>query len=210
MPALPARAGIPVDSNANAEAYIERRPIMQLRHPVQTLAGAITNAIESELVGLESHFADDLLTSQSGHLTVRPRIEDCGLVVFTQVWQAADLGFVRGADPGGVEAETVVITGPAGDACVYVGMQLLYHVAHPNRRFFLDVAAQCMRAKAHCGRYEGRDNEDEEAFDYEVAGTVARACTAIRLMHQPDAERVARMLRDCAERVEAAGRGVVP
>ena len=36
-----------------------------------------------------------------------------------------------------VEAETVIVTGPAGDACVYVSTQLLYRIERSNRRFFL-------------------------------------------------------------------------
>jgi len=85
--------------------------------------------------------------------------------MFTQAWRCGELGFERSPESEIVESETVVVTGPAGDACVYVAMQLLYHVARPNRRFFLDVAAQCLRAKAQCGEYDGRDTEDQEAFD---------------------------------------------
>jgi hypothetical protein len=175
---------------------------MALRHPVQNLAWGLTQAVGQDLAGIESPLANQLLRSVAGPIKVRPRVEDCAVVMFTQAWRYSDLGFER-SHASSIEAETVVITGPCGDACVYVSMQLLYHVDHPNRRFFLDVAAQCLRAKTLCNQYEGRDTEDEEAFDYEVAGALARASSAIRMMHgSQDAQRIARMLRECAERVE--------
>jgi hypothetical protein len=176
---------------------------MEFKHPVQSLTWALIRALEHDLAGVDSSFVDDLIRSEGGHITVRPRLEECVVVLFTQVWQRADLGFTRDRETDCIEAETVVITGPAGDACVYASTQLLYRVARPNRRFFLDVAAQCMCGKGTCGRYEGRDSEDEEAFDYEVAGALARVCGALHMMHGSDAGRVARMLRRCIEQVEA-------
>jgi hypothetical protein len=178
---------------------------MDMRHPVRSLTWAVMRAIEQDLAGIDSPAANDLLNAEAGRITVRPRIADCSVVMFTQVWRGSDLGFERGGDRECVDAETVVITGPAGDACVYVSTQLLYRVGQPNRRFFLDVAAQCMRGKEERWLYEGRDSEDEEAFDYEVAGALARVCGAVRMMEGQDAGRVAKMLRDCIEHVEAVG-----
>jgi len=163
-------------------------------------------AIEHDLTGVDSPIVNDLLRSEAGRITIRPRIEECSIVLFTQVWRREELGFTRDRETDCIEAETVVITGPAGDACVYVSTQLLYHVVRPSRRFFIDVAAQCMRGKGECIQYEGRDSEDEEAFDFEVAGALARVSAAVRMMQGKDAERVAKVLRDCAERVEATGR----
>ena len=177
---------------------------MDFRHPIQSLTWAIIRAIDQDLAGVDSPLVNDLLRSEAGHITVRPRIEECSVVLFTQVWRRAELGFTRDRDTDCIGAETVVITGPAGDACVYVSTQLLFHVSRPNRRFFLDVAAQCMRGKGECGRYEGRDSEDEEAFDYEVAGALARVRGALHMMRGQDVERVSRMLRRCVEQVEAA------
>jgi hypothetical protein len=180
---------------------------MDMRHPVRSLTWAVMRAIEQDLAGIDSPAANDLLNAEAGRITVRPRIADCSVVMFTQVWRGSDLGFERGGDRECVDAETVVITGPAGDACVYVSTQLLYRVGQPNRRFFLDVAAQCMRGKRERCIYEGRDSEDQEAFDYEVAGALARVCGAVRMMEGQDACRVARMLRNCIEHVEAVGQG---
>lgn len=182
---------------------------MDMRHPVRSLTWAVMRATEQDLAGVDSPTANDLLNAEADRIPVRPRIEDCSVVMFTQVWRGSDLGFERGGDMGCVDAETVVITGPAGDACVYVSTQLLYRVGQPNRRFFLDVAAQCMRGKRERCVYEGRDSEDQEAFDYEVAGALARVCGAVRMMEGQDAGRVARMLRNCIEHVEAVGQGAV-
>lgn len=183
---------------------------MDMRHPVRSLTWAVMRAIEQDLAGIDSPAANDLLNAEAGRITVRPRIEDCSVVMFTQVWRGSDLGFEHGGDRECVDAETVVITGPAGDACVYVSTQLLYRVGQPNRRFFLDVAAQCMRGKRERCVYEGRDSKDQEAFDYEVAGALARVCGAVRMMEGQDAGRVARMLRDCIEHVEAVGQASAP
>ena len=148
---------------------------MDLRHPVRSLTWAMIRALEHDLKGVESPVANDLLTTQSpGSIEARPVEKDCSVVMFTQTWSVDDLGFTRQqSDRSAIDAETVVITGPCGDACVYVSTQLLYHVTAPNRRFFLDLAAQHMRAKAEASVYEGRDSSDEEAFDYEVAGALA-------------------------------------
>lgn len=181
---------------------------MDFRHPVRSLTWAMIRALEQDLSGIDSPVASNLLTAQSSvPIQARPLEKDCSVVMFTQVWSVDDLGFARQpSDPVAIEAETVVITGPCGDACVYVSTQLLYHVASPNRRFFLDLAAQHMRGKAEASLYEGRDSSDEEAFDYEVAGALARLCGAVRHLGGGDAERVIRRLRDCVEEVEQAGR----
>jgi hypothetical protein len=173
---------------------------MDLRHPVQSLTWALMRALERDLNGVESPVATALLTTQSGKpLTTRPTEKDCSVVLFTQCWSPQALGFERSDGGAYVDAETIVITGPCGDACVYVSTQLLYHVEAPNRRFFLDVAAQQMRGKADVARYEGRDSVDEEAFDYEVAGALARVLAVTSRLDGAEAERVARRLADCAD-----------
>jgi hypothetical protein len=181
---------------------------MDLRHPVQSLNWALIRALERDLEGVESPVANDLLTTQASEtIKVRPVEKDCSVVMFTQTWSVGALGLTRQqSDRSSIDAETVVITGPCGDACVYVSTQLLYHVVSPNRRFFLDLAAQHMRAKAEASVYEGRDSSDEEAFDYEVAGALARVCGAVRHMGRCDADRVIRKLRDCVAEFEQASR----
>jgi hypothetical protein len=183
---------------------------MELRHPVRSLAWAVMRAVDQDLAGVDSPTVNELQTTEKGHVTVRPRIEECSVVMFTQAWRRGDLGFGRDGDRDCTEAETVVITGPAGDACVYVATRLLYRIGSPNRRFFLDVAAQCMRGKWGSDIYDGRDSEDQEALDYEVAGALARVCGALRMMQGKDAGRVARMLRECIEHVEAAAQAALP
>lgn len=177
---------------------------MDMRQPVQSLTWALMRALEKDLAGSASPLVNELLRAEAGPITVRPRVEDCSVVMFTQVWRAGDLGWERGDVDERIQAETVVITGPAGDACVYVSTQLLYRVGRPNRRFFLDVAGQRMRARREQNVYEGRDSADQEAFDYEVAGALARIRGAVGRMDAPDAARVARALRACVSEVEAA------
>ena len=178
---------------------------MDLRHPVQSLTWALMRALERDLNGVESRAANDLLTMQDRQpSTTRPAEKDCSVVLFTQSWSPQALGFERGGSDVHVKAETVVITGPCGDACVYVSTQLLYHVEAPNRRFFLDVAAQQMRGKDDAARYEGRDSVDEEAFDYEVAGALARVRGAVRYLGHADAQRVAKRLQDCVAELAGA------
>ena len=177
---------------------------MDMRHPVWSLSWALTRAVEQDLAGVDSPIVNDLLRVEAGPITIRPRVGDCSVVMFTQVWRAGDLGWQLGEVDERIDAETVVITGPAGDACVYVATQLLYRVAAPNRRFFLDVAGQCMRGCLERYQYEGRDSADQEAFDYEVAGALARISGALRHLDAPEACRVARALQDCAQEVQAA------
>jgi hypothetical protein len=177
---------------------------MDMRHPVRSLTWALTRALEQDLMGVESALANDLMRHELGHpITRRPTVVECSVVMFTQTWTAGDLGF---DDPRGhesIDAETVVVTGPSGDACVYASTQLLYKVGHPNRTFFLDVAGQRMRGKGDRGLYDGRDSADMEAFDYEAAGALARVCGAATGLDAEDAARVSRMLQAYVERLEA-------
>lgn len=177
--------------------------MVDLRHPVQTLQWALMQAVERDLDGMESPIANDLLRGSGSActpLTCRPRSDQCGVVMFEQTWHATDLGMDRGSRAGeDVEAETVIVTGPAGDACVYVAMQLLYHIKTPNRRFFLDVAAQQLRGKGTHALYEGRDTSDLEAFDFEAAAALARLRGALKHAQAGEGESVARVLHAFAD-----------
>lgn len=185
---------------------------MDMRNPVQSLTWALGCALERDLHGVESITATQLLALPAGKpLVARPKLHDCSVVLFTQCWTLEGLGFAQGDDPKReVMAETTIVTGPCGDACVYAGTQLLYHVDQPNRRFFLDVAAQNMRGPAHSVAYEGRDSADEEAFDYEVAGSLARVCAALKHLPAAEAHKVVQCLQACVEQVAAAAEGAGP
>ena len=180
---------------------------MDRTHSPRHLAWVMTRALEHDLDGVEACAETDVRATQPGtSIRVRPVGRDCSLVMFSQTWRAEELGLAPGPVPrAAIDVETVVITGPGGDACVYVAGQRLYHVASPNRRFFLDLAAQNMRPKAGAAVYEGRDSTDEEAFDYEVAGALARLRTALRHLGAADIERVAERLRLCVAELERAG-----
>jgi hypothetical protein len=159
---------------------------MNIRHPVRSVSHALQQAIDEDL--------DDVAF---GGALRRPRRDECSVVLFSQAWSARALG----RDGGSVDADTVVVTGPAGDACVYASTRLLYRVAHPNRRFFLDVAAQQMAATP--AAYDGRDEADLEAIDYEVSGALARLYGAAHGLEARAAAGVSRVLRDYAQRFEA-------
>ena len=180
---------------------------MDRTHSPRNLAWAMTRALKHDLDGVKACVETDVRATQLGtSISVRPVGRDCSLVMFSQTWRAEELGLAPGPVLwSAIDIETVVITGPGGDACVYVSGQLLYHVASPNRRFFLDLAAQNMRPKAGAAVYEGRDTTDEEAFDYEVAGALARLRAALRHLGGADIERVTARLRLCLAELERAG-----
>jgi hypothetical protein len=180
---------------------------MDFRHPVRTLEWAIMQAAERDLNGMPVDAVSQTLAASNGRpVLCRPSHAQCAVVLFEQSWKAADLGMSRGAMDETVLAETVIVTGPGGDACVYVSTQLLYHVDHPNRRFFLDAAAQQMRPKSALPMYEGRDSADLEALDFEAAAALARVRGAAMHIGAEDAARIARQLEQFASEVrEAAG-----
>ena len=168
---------------------------MDMRNPIRSLTWAVTKALEQDLGGVESRLADELLGGGKVEgLTARPRIEDCSVTLFTQAWTADELGFVDRGTQHCIETETVVITGPCGDACVYASTQLLYRITAPNRQFFLDVVSQRMRGKGASQVYEGRDSADLQAFDYEASAAVAKVCGAANRLTGEDAFRAARLL----------------
>lgn len=179
---------------------------MDLRHPVQTLEWALMRALDRDLAGRDSSPSNDPLSNgPNGQTSSRPSRNECNVVMFSQCWRGTDLGLHCGPSVGeNVDAETVIVTGPSGDACVYVATRLLYRIAQPNRRFFLDVAAQQMRPRSERDRYEGRDTEDEEAFDFEVAGTLARLREVVRHGAPGDGLRIARALVGAADEMRAA------
>ena len=163
------------------------------RDPVHALAHALHQAL-----------CHDLLTQQrQGQPPRRPRERDCSIVLFGQVWSAGALGIRDTAQTGCHELDTVVIVGPAQDACVYAGDHLVCHVVHPNRRFYLDVAAQFMVPAEDAGCYEGPDDSVTEAIDIELAAALARLQVQVKRLEPQRASLVARYLRRCAERFDS-------
>ena len=171
-------------------------------HPVRCLAEAFHLARRRDL-------SDAPGDARRNGQTRRPNAGDCSVAMFTQAWRPEELGWSSSIEfQSTLVAETIVIVGPCGDACVYVAGELLYHIESPNRRFFLDMAGQHMRRVGEAAAYDGRDTADEEAFDYEVAGSLARVLGAVRSTQGIDVERIARRLRELAAEVEQAGRTV--
>ena len=163
------------------------------RDPVHSLAHALHRALWHDL----------LEQRRPGKGACRPREEDCSIVLFGQVWSSRALGAGSAAAAVHGELDTIVIVGPAQDACVYAGNRLVCHVVHPNRRFFLDVAAQCMASAEDAACYEGRDDGVTEAVDIEFAAALARLHVQVKSLEPQRASLVARYLRRCAERFES-------
>jgi hypothetical protein len=171
---------------------------MNIRHPEQHLRHALASALASDLDGVDDTLPAD---GEASAPPRRPREDECNVVLFGQFWPAALLGVT--AQVRMVEADTVVVCGPAGDACVYAAGRLLYRVVHPNRRFFLDLSAQSMAQPAARAAYDGRDSADLEAVDYELEGALARLCGAARHLESDEALSAARVLREYVARFEA-------
>ena len=105
------------------------------------------------------------------------------------------------------QVHTVVITDADADsalgASVYFGAQLAYRIASPNRRFFLDVAAQCMAPLDQCGRYEGRDDAEIESADFGLEMDICRLHAQLKCSEPGRCQCVARLLHTFAKRFEA-------
>lgn len=170
------------------------------RDPIRSLSWALQRALTHDLLGVKIPPAGD---GQRRATRRRPHEHECDVVLFGQVWSGEALG-VRDDDASlRVEQDTIIVMGPAQDACVYVATQLLYHVIHPNRRFFLDVAAHGMAPKAEAGVYEGRDDPVTEAVDIELGAMLARLHAQVKFGEPQRAPLVASYLRRCAARFEA-------
>lgn len=174
---------------------------MNIRHPEQHLRLALASALATDLEAVDDALSLPPEGGAGAASSRRPREDECNVVLFGQFWPAALLGVQ--AQVRMVEADTVVVGGPAGDACVYAAGRLLYRVAHPNRRFFLDLSAQSMAQPAAQAAYEGRDSADLEAVDYELEGALARLCGAAQHLASGEALSAARVLREYVLRFEA-------
>lgn len=171
------------------------------RDPVRSLRCALQCALKHDLLGVD-------ITGDSGPRSTgrRPHEDECDVVLFVQSWCGEALGHANLEAERHFEQDTTVVVGPAQDACVYVGTELLYHVIHPNRRFFLDVAAHSMASKSEAGAYEGRDDPVTEAVDFEVGAMLARLHAQVKAGEPQRAPLVASYLHRCAERFEAPSR----
>jgi len=171
------------------------------RDPIRSLSWALQRALEHDLLSVDSPVASDLLGTQRS-IGRRPREDECDVVLFGQVWSGEALGYRKADAELHFEQDTTVVVGPAQDACVYVSTQLLYHVNHPNRRFFQDLTAHSMAAKADAGAYEGRDDPVTEAVDIEVGAMLARLHAQVTSAEPQRAPLVASFLHRCAARFE--------
>ena len=167
------------------------------RDPIRSITWALERALDHDLLAVDSPLANDLLRGERS-IGRRPRENECDVVLFGQVWTGEALGYGSCDAELRIEQDTTVIVGPETDACVYVSTQLLYHVLHPNRRFFQDVAAHSMAAKAEAGSYEGRDDPVTEAVDIEIGAVLARLHAQVKTGDSQRASLVACYLHRCA------------
>lgn len=131
-----------------------------------------------------------------GRAPVHPQV-----VMFPQCWRHDALP--QGNKPAScAELHTVVVMDADGGAHVYFGPQLAYRVTAPNRRFFLDVAAQCMVSRQECGRYEGVDDEEVQSLDYGLEMKICRWQAQIKSASPSQCQLAARLLHGYADRFE--------
>jgi hypothetical protein len=179
--------------------------VVNLHHPVQSLQASISDAIDTRLRGVPSDLATTLLgPSEDGSRTRRPKESECFVTMFAQSWRGADLEFRHGDLQQSIDGETVVVIGPMHDAAVYFVGQFAYHVASPNRQFFLDVAAHHMAARAGATRYDGRDDCQIESLPYDVEAAMARAQAVLEQADPAHARLISGLLRDLASRFDRA------
>lgn len=169
------------------------------RDPIRSLSSALQLARNRDLLGVDTRRDAD---KRRRNASRRPFEHECDVVLFGQVWSGNALGLQNADADLRFEQDTIVVVGPAQDACVYVSTELLYHVIRPNRRFFLDVAAHGMAPKSEAGAYEGRDDPVTEAVDIEVGMMLARLYAQVKTREPQRAPLVASYLHRCAERFE--------
>jgi hypothetical protein len=148
---------------------------VNLRNPLVSLAFAMTHATETGLNGVPSTEATSLLgATPQGPRRRRPLPGECDVVMFSQCWSDREVGFAHQVEGRVHDGQVVIVMGPQGDACVYFGPQHVYRVSQPNRRFFLDVAAQRLEGVQGARAYEGRDDEIVESVEYRVEMELSR------------------------------------
>jgi len=167
------------------------------RDPIRSLTSAVRQALRRDLASVDSKLAGDL-PSSNHDMRRRPHEDECDVVLFGQVWSGRAIGYTSADADRHFELDTTVVVGPAQDACVYVSTQLLYHVEHPNRHFFLDVAGHSLAAQADAESYEGRDDPITEAVDIEVGSMLARLHAQVKTGEPRQAVLVAQYLHRCA------------
>ena len=173
---------------------------MNLRNPINTLSHALLHAIELGLNGVPSEAATRLLgPTENGPRRRRPVLSECEVVMFCQTWQPDEMGFNDCNGGKHVEGEVVIVIGPQRDACVYFACQFAYHLASPNRAFFLDVAAQSMAPIHRSGRYDGPDGEEVESIEYCIEMHMSRL-HAVMSQSPARARAIAELLRGYADK----------
>lgn len=128
------------------------------QNPIPTLCESIYSAVYKDLADLEYDYrapgSDP--TSKIKKLR-RPAPFDCDVVMFSQVWGSTALGFGGIGGAAMTSAYTVIVFGPSGDAAVYFGGRLAYHIDKPNELFSADMHAQHMAPTKEATKYITHD-----------------------------------------------------
>lgn len=170
------------------------------RDPIQSLSCAIQQALQRDLSVVETMSPRESSDVKAA-VGRRPRPDECDVVLFGQPWSGQEVGDSPSDHDRYFDLDTTVVVGPAMDACVYVASRLLYHLQHPNRRFFLDLAGHQLVSRADV--YEGGDDPITEAVDMELGSMLARLHAQVLASEPNRAALVAKYLRRCAEGFEA-------
>ncbi len=84
----------------------------------------------------------------------RPHEEHCHIFHFPQQWGSTSTAFGGIGGAAITTSYTTVVIGPYGDACVYFGGRLGYHIQRPNATFAADLGDHKMKPVSHSHVYE--------------------------------------------------------
>jgi len=119
-----------------------QKPI-RVSNPIDALKESVAAALEKDLL------------PPSPPRNGRPDLKECRVSLFEQPWLTTALGFQR-MPPLKREAiaDTVVVIGPRGDACVYFAGELAYHIRRPSQFFWTDLTWQRLVAVDSADEYD--------------------------------------------------------
>lgn len=132
---------------------------MQLDSPIDTLAAAYHSALLVDLQAVQYRQMtvqmrqQGIPSDQAPLAERRPRGDECNVVMFMQMWGSTALGFGGMGGAAMTPAYTVIVKGPAGDACVYFMGRFAYRVPTRNAAFMADMAAQRMASVQNANKY---------------------------------------------------------
>lgn len=92
----------------------------------------------------------------------KPSHKDCEVFLFQQMWPSTSCGFGGISGQAFTKADTVVIIGPRGDACIYIAGRFAYYIRRPNDRFTQDLERHRMLGARDIDLINEYEEDDEE------------------------------------------------